>query len=117
MGFSTGAEATRFGRARTQLLLIVGADEKREIKSLLMSVEPRSIVVTALKRSRDGKGLIVRLFNAGGGPERPVLKLAQRVSDSVYLSNFVEERICRIKELPQMTGYEILTLWVMQKGR
>ena len=116
-GLFDGGEAARFGRECSQPLLVIGADEGRKMKSPLAGVKPCNIVVTALKWSRDGKGLIVRLFNAGGGPERPLLKWAEGVGDSVYLSNFAEEEVRRVKEVPEMAGYEILTLRVSTERR
>ncbi len=61
--------------------------------------------------------MIVRLCNAGGGPERPLLKWAEGVGDSLYLSNFAEEEVRRVKEVPEMAGYEILTLRVSTQRR
>ena len=110
-----GAEAARFGVECSQPLLVVGAKRGDKVPGSLLSVKSSNVMVTALKRSRDGKALIVRLFNAGGGPERAEVEWGEGIGDAICLSNFGEEEICRVSKLPVMSPFEVVTLRVSTK--
>ena len=63
------AAATRFGIERSTPLVAVPLDEKQlaarksPAAEPFLQVEPADVIVTSLKPSRDGKALMVRLFN------------------------------------------------------
>lgn len=106
-----GPDAARFGVECSQGLLVIPAYGTRRTPSFL-SVESSRILVTALKRGNDGKSLIVRLFNVGSGPEKPELKWARKIDGPMYISNFAEDKILRVNDLPVMEPYEIVTVLV-----
>jgi alpha-mannosidase len=57
------AAVARFGVERSQPLIVAPARQDAPVVESLLRVTPDSVQVTALRPSRDGKALIVRLFN------------------------------------------------------
>jgi len=114
--FDSG-RATRFGIERSQPLIVVPVDGKAPVQKTIMSVKPAGIIVTAFKPSEDGKGRIVRLFNANGKPEKARLTWAKPSPETVWLSNLAEEKISKITGTIEMAAYEIITLRVPLPGK
>jgi alpha-mannosidase len=106
-------EAQRFGIERCQPLIAVPVDAETNISKSLLSVEPASVIVTALKPSEDGKSLVVRLFNTGGKLEQARLTLAEPVRKHLWLSNFAEENISKTNGLIELAPYQIVALKVV----
>jgi hypothetical protein len=109
--FDSGA-AARFGIECSQPLMVVPVDKKSPVRNSILSVKPARVIVTAFKPSEDGKAWIVRLFNAGGRPEKARLTWAKPALKTVWLSNLAEEKVAKITGPVDMVAYEILTLRV-----
>ena len=62
------AAAARFGVEQSQPLIVVPVDPETPTVDSLFRVEPKSVMVTSVKPSLDGKTLSIRLFNAGDQP-------------------------------------------------
>ena len=90
-GLYNQAGVTRSGIERSQPLIArpVAPDEARPAS--LFEVSPGGIIVTYLKPVNAGRGVLVRLFNAGGSPEVARLTVPGNAR-SVYLSNPWEEK-------------------------
>jgi alpha-mannosidase len=71
----------------------------------------RGIVVSAMKPADDGKGIIVRLFNASERTERPVL-LGVKSSLAVSRVDGDDRPTRRITKLPALPRFGVLTLYV-----
>ena len=106
------AEATRFGIERSQPLIVVPVERQTPVQHSILSVEPAAVIVTAFKPSEGGKAWIVRLFNAGGRPEKAKLTWGKSTHKIVWLSNFAEERVSKVTGPIDMEACEIVTLRV-----
>ncbi|MHC4124733.1 MAG: glycosyl hydrolase-related protein, partial [Planctomycetota bacterium] len=104
------AEASRFGIERSQPLVVVPVDKKTPVLDSVLTVKPAGIIATAFKPSNDGKARILRLFNAGGQPEKASLLWTKRVPETIWLSNLAEEQVSKITGPIDMATYEIVTL-------
>jgi len=104
------AEASRFGTERSQPLIVVPVEREAAIQHSIFSVEPAGVIVTAFKPSEDRKAWIVRLFNAGGRPERATLAWAKPAPETVWLSNLAEEQVSGVTGAIDIAAYEIVTL-------
>jgi len=62
--------------------------------------------------SEDGKGIMLRLFNAGGRPERARLHWDQKRPGVLYLSSPFEDKGKRINGPIQLSAYGIITIRV-----
>jgi len=115
-GFDSG-KAAKFGAECSQPLIVVPVDNKTSIPDSIMKVEPASIIVTAFKPSSDGKAWIVRLFNAGGQPEKTTLTWAKPAPETVWLSNLAEEEVSKTTGPIEMAAYDIVTLRASLSGK
>ena len=105
-----GFEASRFGIAQSQPLIVATAGQNVPEQEPLLSVQPDSVIVATLKPSEDGKAQIVRLFNTGADPERVHLKWANPTPKEMWLSNLAEEQVKGISEQLLMAPYEMVTV-------
>jgi hypothetical protein len=110
-GFDTSV-AKRLGLEAARPLLAAAADEKSPVPAFPLTVSPQQFVVTSLKPTEDGRGWMVRIFNAGGRPE--TLRLSGPLVDrgGVYLSNLLEERAKWTAGLLEVPAFGIVTLRV-----
>ena len=116
LSFDSG-KAAKFGAECSQPLIVVPVDKKTPIPDSIMKVEPASIIVTAFRPSSDGKAWIVRLFNAGGQPEKTTLTWAKPAPEIVWLSNLAEEEVSKTAGPIEMAAYEIVTLRASLPGK
>jgi alpha-mannosidase len=85
------AAAHRFGRAECQPLIVVAAD-KNPITEPLIRVSGDRVVVTILKSTAEGRGLIVRLRSFSEKDARVTLSWPARQPRSVTFCTADEER-------------------------
>jgi alpha-mannosidase len=97
--------ATRFSTGYTQPLLVASASD---IKPLL-KIDSTDVVITGLKPSDDGKGVIVRLFEASGKAQKVSLKWNGRQPKSVHLSD-TAERSHGIDGKISLRAYDLVTV-------
>ncbi len=114
--FDSGS-VSKFGTERSQPLIAVPVDSKIPVQNSILRVKPTRVIVTAFKPSEDGKATVVRLFNAGGRPEKARLAWARPAPKTVWLSNFAEESISKITGPIDMAAYEIVTLRIPLSGK
>ncbi|MBN2475090.1 MAG: hypothetical protein JXB62_10815 [Pirellulales bacterium] len=103
------ADAQRFARAVHQPLLALTADASRPVRGSLLALDNDALVVTALKPCRDGRGLLVRLFNTTDQPQQASIRWTAEPQE-VYVSNPLEDRTERAPEILKLAPYEIVTL-------
>lgn len=58
----------------------------------LLSIEPESVMFSALKPAEDGDGLILRIYEAHGQPIQVILRFASAVS-RIIETNLLEELV------------------------
>jgi len=110
----TGAQ--RFARSIHQPLLPVAADPSRPVAKSMLSVAGDGVVVTSLKPSRDGKALMVRLFNTSPDKQTAAVKWTVPPK-ATWISNPMEDRISKLARPSgpiEMVRHEIVTLRVEQ---
>jgi alpha-mannosidase len=100
--------AAAFGVERSQPLQVVPVDPDSPARGPLLSVQPKSVMVTALKPSQDGKAWIVRLFNTSAHTHQASLRWT--APRTTWLSNLAEERLGPITGPIDMASNEIVTL-------
>ena len=107
---STFLVAKKLGLEAARPLLALPVDGRRPVPSFELSIGPPELVVTSLKPTADGRGWIVRIFNAVERPE--TLRLSGPLADreGVYLSNLLEERVKRASGPVEVPGFGIVTL-------
>jgi alpha-mannosidase len=102
--------AKRLGLEAERPLVAVPADPARPVRAFPLAVGPGPFVVTALKPAADGRGVILRVFNAG---ERTAdLQFSGPLADrgGVHLSNLREEKLKRTAGPIRVPAFGILTL-------
>ncbi|MHC4070758.1 MAG: discoidin domain-containing protein [Planctomycetota bacterium] len=105
--------AQRFGRGVCQPLLVVQADPEKPVTEPLLKLEGEGVVVTSIRPSRDGKALMVRLFNTADS-ERQVKLHWNRPVGVTWLSNPMEETKVKISAAKKLNKFEVVTLRVEQ---
>jgi len=106
--------AQKFARSIHQPLLPVEADPLRPVIKSMLTVTGDGVVVTSVKPSRDGKALMVRLFNTSPKKQTAALKWA-RQPKATWISNPMEDQISKTAKSSgpiEMVKHEIVTLRV-----
>jgi alpha-mannosidase len=85
--------AKRFGIERSQPLIVAPVDEGHVPASEpLVHIAPAEVIVSRVRPSRDGRALILRLFNASGQTQRATLKWPQERCRGTWLGSPCGER-------------------------
>ena len=103
------ADAERFAIERTQPLLVVRSDNTVPQQSFLQMNSP-NVFVTSLKPSKDGKAILLRLYNPGEKAETVHLIWNRQKPASLYLSSPFEETGQEIRETLTLPAFGIITL-------
>jgi alpha-mannosidase len=102
-------EAVRFGvQASQPLLASVGAQPSADQPRVTIS--PAEVIVTAMRPSRDGKALIVRLYGAGDRDEKATLDWAAPAPKAVTLSDLSEQPIAAAGSAIDVPAHGVVTL-------
>ncbi len=104
------AAATRLAVACTQPLLPVRARGPRPSGPPRLTVSSPDVLVTGLKPSDDGRGLIVRLWNASPREAETRLTWSRPAPRSVWLSDTGEQRHGRAGHTLTLPGQGLVTL-------
>ena len=102
-------EAMRFGMERSQPLLASAASNRATSKPRL-TVSPAEVIVTALRPSRDGKALIVRLYNVSDKAEKAEFRWAVPVPKAVWLSDLSEQPREAVAGTVDLPAWSVVTL-------
>jgi len=106
-------DAARFGVERSQPLVVNaerGMPNAGYVGKSRLRVSPAGVLVTALKPTEDGKGLIVRLFAASGKREKAAIKWGRPEPKAVWLSDARERRGKRVTGPVEIAPYGVVTL-------
>ena len=102
-------KSQRFGRGICQPLIVVSAEESKPAVKSLLAVKGKGVVVTSLKPSRDGKSIMIRLFNISDQPQKAEI-IWSKEPNQIWLSNPMEDEISKAEKQIKLTKYEIVTL-------
>jgi len=104
------AEAQRIAIDCCRPLVATSSGEKLPVPGSFFRVEPNDVIVTSLKSSRDGKALMVRLFNASGSTKKAHIGWERLKPKEVWISSPGEERSAKALFPIEMPGMGIVTL-------
>ena len=68
------------------------------------------MIVASIKPSADRKAWIVRLFGAGGRPEKVALRWGQKTPTAVWISNLAEEPVAAVAGPIDVPAWGLVTL-------
>jgi len=109
-GYSAVA-AARFGIERNQPLIAVAAPESAPSRiASRLQLDSNQVIVTALRPSRDGRALIVRLFNVTDQPARTNLSWSDPSPSDLQRSDFQEQAGEAIQGPIDIPPYGLVTL-------
>jgi hypothetical protein len=103
------AESLRFGIECSQPLLASAASQPTAGQPRLM-VSPADMIVTSLRPSRDGKALIVRLFNAGDRSQNATIRWAPPEPQAVWQSDLSERPLSAVTGPIDVPAWGVITL-------
>jgi hypothetical protein len=106
-------KAQRAARSVHQPLLAFAADALRPPVESMLALEGDGVVVTSIKPSRDGRALMVRLFNTAERARSASLRWARKPRKT-WLSNPMEEEVSAAGRSIPMVPHEIVTLRVVR---
>jgi alpha-mannosidase len=104
------ADAFRRGIEQSQPLLVRRTFTSTPVPSTLFNLSVPGVMVTSVKRSIDGKAVIVRLFNISGRPETFRIAWREMKPAKVYRSSVFETRDAEAGETLGLPAFGILTL-------
>lgn len=107
------AKAQRVARSLHQPLLALSAEPSGRAVKSMFSVEGDGVVVTSVKPSRDGKALMVRLYNTSEHSRKASLVWATKPKET-WISNPMEATIAKAARAVEMVPGEIVTLRVVR---
>jgi alpha-mannosidase len=109
-GAFDSAAAERFGIERSQPLHVRWATKSTPVPKPLLRVEPPEVLVTSLRPSRDGKAIMVRLFNASDRRAAATLTWGESGSRKVSISNPFEEPGPEASNTIDLPGWGVTSL-------
>ncbi len=107
--------SARFSTGLTQPLIAVQPSpdtvSPAAMQAPLVRVEPDDVLITALKRSDDGKAWIIRLFGASGRDRQARLIWSEFALESLWLSDLSEKPRTRINaDVLDVPAWAVVTL-------
>ena len=103
--------AQQFGRGVCQPLQVLAANPDKPAAASLLTVGDPGVIVSSVRPSRDGKALIVRLFNTTETPRETTLTWG-RPMGAVSISNPMEDIVSPAAPSVALAQYEMVTLRV-----
>jgi alpha-mannosidase len=97
-GLYNQASATRWGVERSHPLIVRGAGPGEAANVPLIQISPGGIIATSVKPLEGARGVLVRLFNAGGSPQSARLSCRDGRT-SVYISSPFREKGEKVNEI------------------
>ena len=109
-GGYSGAEAARFGMETSRPLVAARAANRSAGLPARLTVSSPGVVVETLKRSEDGRAMIVRLFGVSGKNERVKLTWSAPEPKQIFRSNLAETPLQRLGGSLTVPAFEAVTL-------
>jgi hypothetical protein len=104
------ADAYRRGIEQSQPLLVRQATDRDAVPASFFSVNSTDVVVTSALPSRDGKAVMVRLFNASLKPATFAISWGSFRPREVFLSSPMETKGAQAEHSISLPSFGILTL-------
>ena len=109
-GPCSDAEASRFATGFSQPLVAVPGRGRAPDATPLLRVEPADVIISGLKPSDDGKGIIVRLLGASDKPMNARLSWSQPAPKRLWMSDTSERPRREVVGDVQVPGWGVVTL-------
>jgi alpha-mannosidase len=106
------AQAKRLEIEAGTPLIAVAAGRSSPVPSFPLAVGPKSMIATRLKPTDDGRGWILRLYNASPKPERLVLSGRAVDEGRTYLSDIDGRSAIALAAATEIPAWGILTLLI-----
>jgi alpha-mannosidase len=104
-------ESARFGIERSRPLIVVPASvEGPSALASLFTLDAPGVIATAVKPSREGKYVMIRLFAASGKPEEVRIDWADQHPSAVYYSDLRESQGELAPDVISLPAYGVTTL-------
>ncbi|MBI9018366.1 MAG: hypothetical protein JEZ07_14025 [Phycisphaerae bacterium] len=104
-------EAQHFGRGICRPMLAVQVDAQKPVVQPMFKLLGDGVVVTTIRPTRDGKDLLVRLFNTADKTAKTELKW-EKQPKKIWLSNPMEDKLELMSGPFEMSRFQIITLRV-----
>lgn len=106
-------ESKKFGIEQTQPLIVVPADAKaKQVKPILKLDQETNVIITSLKKSRDGKAIMIRFFNPTDKPGKTTIVWENVKPSKLYKSSSKEEKGASETNTLSLVPWEVRTLRV-----
>ncbi|MFC2118950.1 glycoside hydrolase family 38 C-terminal domain-containing protein [Bacteroidota bacterium] len=92
------SDAEKFGIEQNQPLIAIPVKEGTKSYESIFTINNNGIIVTSVKPLESGKGIIIKLFNSGGMPEKFEF-IWKNEPTGIFLSNFDEEIIDKAPQI------------------
>lgn len=109
-GMFIASDAYRRGLDQSQPLIVRKTSRATSLPRTPFTIDAPGIVVTSLKESDDGKAIMVRLYNAGGRPEKFDISWKNSTPRKLYLSSLYETRDAEAGTTLFLPAFGIVTL-------
>ena len=106
-------KAQRIARSLHQPLLVFAAEASEDDGESLFTIKGEGVVVSSVKPGRDGKSLLVRLFNVSEKTQKISLKWAEKPAQT-WISNPMQDKISKAGRSIKLVRNEIVTLLVQR---
>lgn len=104
------ADNTRFAIGASQPLIAIPASGSPPDGTPRLRIEPAEVLVTGLKPSDDGRGLVIRLYGASDRAAKAKLHWSSPAPETVYLSDLGEVPRERVRGTVSVPSHGIVTL-------
>jgi alpha-mannosidase len=108
--------AYRFGVEQSQPLLVSFSNHLVQMVPLIKLEEKTKIVVTSIIPSRDGSGIMVRLYNPTNGKSSSKIKCGNEKA-RLFLSSGDEKEIKQISSVISLSPFEVATIKVITEKK
>ncbi len=107
--------AYKFGIENSQPLRVIFSEKTIKNYSPIIKLDPSSsLVITIIEAARDGKSLIVRIFNPTKKTSESKLNWLGKGTPQIFLSNGDEEELHKIKDRVKLGPFEVQTLKIKE---
>jgi hypothetical protein len=102
--------AKRFGLEMSQPLIAAPADPGRSVADSLFEVRPDAVIVSSVRPSKDGKALMIRLYNASDSVQSAALVWRSYQASRTGLSSPFEEKGPPVSGAIELPPFGLVTL-------
>jgi len=107
------ALAVKQGIERNQPLIIARASDSEPIPSFF-TIRNKNVILSTMKPTDDGKGIILRLYNASTQSQSPDIQWGRFQPQQIFWSNGNEVQLQPLKSTDQLLPFSFVTLYLMK---